>query len=69
MFEISALVQGDKREDGNRIPDSNQRSLTICPGIGWSSDKIQTLLAYQRTIAGTNMDVNDSFVFTFAYTF
>jgi len=69
MFEINALVQGDRKEDGDYISDSNQRSLTICPGIGWSNDKIQMLLAYQRTIAGTNTDVNDSIIFTFAYTF
>jgi len=69
VFEINALAQGDIKEDGDYIPDSNQRYLTITPGIGWSNNIIQTLLAYQRTIAGTNTDVNDSFIFTFACTF
>lgn len=69
LLEMNALVQGDRTDDGMGIPSSNINSLTICPGIGWSNNTIQTLFAYQRTIAGTNTDVNDSFVFTFAYTF
>ncbi len=69
MFELNGFVQGDRKESGNRIPDSNINSLTIAPGIGWSNNKIQTLLAYQRTLAGTNTDVNDSIVFTFVCTF
>ena len=59
MFEFNGFLQGDK----------NIRSLTLAPGIGWSNDKIQTLLVYQRTLAGTNTDANDSMVFTLVYTF
>ena len=69
MFEANATLQGDRREDGRRIPASDVNSLVISPGFGWSNDKIQTLFAYQQTIAGTNTDVNDSFVFTLIYTF
>lgn len=65
MFEMNTLVQGDRKEGGSRIPGSEVRYLTISPGIGWSNSTIQTLFAYQRTIAGTNTDVNDSFIFTF----
>ncbi len=69
MLEFNAFVQGDRKADGNYISDSNISYLNISPGFGRSNDKIQTLFAYQRTIAGTNTDVNDSFVFTFVYTF
>jgi len=69
MLELNGFVQGDRRESGNYIPDSNLNSLTIAPGIGWSCKEVQMLLAYQRALAGTNTDVNDSIVFTFVCTF
>jgi len=69
MFEVNGFLQGDMKEDGKKIYSSDERYLTICPGIGWSCDKIQTLLAYQRVVAGTNTDANDSVVFTFVYSF
>ncbi len=69
MFETNLLLQGDKRSNGRKIPDSGVNSFTIAPGIGWSNDKIQILLAYQRVMTGTNTDANDSVVFTFVYTF
>ena len=49
MMELNGLTQGDKRVNGAMIPDSDTNSLTFAPGIGWSNDKIQTLIAYQRT--------------------
>jgi len=69
ILELNASVQGDRKENNVYVPDSDIESLTISPGIGWSNNFIQTLLAYQRTIAGTNADVNDSIVFTFACSF
>ncbi len=69
MFEVNGFLQGDRREDGARTPGSDVNYLTIAPGIGWSNDKIQTLIAYQRVVTGTNTDANDSFVATFVYTF
>lgn len=69
MVEFNGFLQGDKKENGERVSSSNIRSLTLAPGIGWSNDKIQTLLVYQRTLAGTNTDANDSIVFTLVYTF
>lgn len=69
MFESNLLLQGDKREDGEKIADSGVNSFIIAPGIGWSNDRIQMLLAYQRVMAGANTDANDSAVFTFVYTF
>lgn len=69
MFEANGFLQGDKRENGARTPDSNIKYLTIASGIGWSNNKIQTLITYQRVVTGTNTDANDSIVFTFGYTF
>ncbi|MBF0123232.1 MAG: transporter [Candidatus Omnitrophica bacterium] len=69
MMEVNGVSQGDTREDGEGIEDSHSRSLTLAPGIGWSNERIQTLVAYQRTILGTNADVNDAVVATFIYTF
>lgn len=69
MFEFNWLAGGDDRLDGELKPASDMQQMIIAPGIGWSNDKIQTLLAYQRTIAGSNVDVNDSLVFTFVLVF
>ena len=69
LFEVNGFLQGDMKKDGKKIYSSDERYLTICPGIGWSCDKIQTLLAYQRVVAGTNTDANDSVVFTCVYSF
>ena len=69
MLECNWLKQGDRRYDGYLLPASDVGQMLLCPGIGWSDEKIQTLIAYQRTLAGTNVDVNDSLVFTFTYTF
>jgi len=54
------LREGDKWQDGDRTPSSDIGYLTIAPGIGWSNDKIQTLVAYQRIVVGKNTDANDS---------
>jgi hypothetical protein len=69
MLEFNFFAQGDTEADGELIPASDEHYFNIAPGIGWSNDKIQTLLAYRRTVAGTNTDVNDSLIFTLVYTF
>lgn len=69
MLEFNGFLQQDKKQDGSKIPSSNSNYLTIAPGFGWSNEKIQTLVAYQRTLTGTNTDANDSIVFTFVYSF
>ncbi len=69
MLEANNFLQADRWEDGGRIPSTDVKYLTIAPGIGWSNDKIQTLLAYQRVVLGTNTDANDSVVLTCVYTF
>lgn len=69
MVEGNCLSQGNVWQDGDKIPSSDIKYLMLTSGIGWSNDKIQTLLAYQRVMTGTNTDANDSIVFTFVYTF
>ncbi len=69
MFEVNGFLQGDKKQGGERTPTSDINYLTIAPGIGWSNNKFQTLLTYQRVAAGTNTDANDSVVLTCVYTF
>ncbi len=69
MMELNGLIQGDRWQDGAYVPSSDLKSLTFAPGIGWSNDKIQTLIAYQRVLTGTNTDANDSIVATFVYNF
>ena len=69
MLEVNNLLQGDQWQDGSRTPSSNTRYLIVCPGIGWSNDKVQFLLAYQRTLLGVNTDATDSVVLTGVYTF
>ena len=69
MIELNGLSQADKRVNGGMAPDSGTGSLTLAPGIGWSNDHVQALIAYQRTLLGTNVDANDSIVATFVYTF
>lgn len=69
MFEVNGLYQGNTKQDGVKDPSSDARSLTLAPGIGWSNDSIQALLAYQRTVSGRNVDAVDALVATFVYTF
>ena len=69
MMEANAFFQGDIKEDGVRIPNSNVKYLKISPALGWSCDKFQILLGYQRVVMGTNTDANDSVALTFVYTF
>jgi hypothetical protein len=69
MLEFNGFLQGDKIQDDERIPDSDINYFSVAPGIGWSNERIQTLLAYQRTLTGTNTDANDSIVLTFVYAF
>jgi len=69
MFEANGFLQSDKKEDGARTDDSNVNYFTVSPGIGWSCEKIQVVLAYQRVLTGTNADANDSVVLTFVRSF
>ncbi len=69
LWELNGFLQGDQKENGEKIPASDSNSLAIACGIGWSNDKIQAMLFYQRTLIGTNTDANDSVGLTFACAF
>jgi hypothetical protein len=69
LLEANGSFQKDIWQDGGRVPATASNYLTVSPGIGWSSDKVQLLLAYQRVVLGTNADANDSVVLTGVYTF
>lgn len=69
MLEVNGFLQADKKQNGEKVSASEITYLNLSPGIGWSNQKIQTLLGYQRTLTGTNTDANDSIIFTFVYTF
>jgi opacity protein-like surface antigen len=69
MVEANSFFQGDLKEDGVRINNSRVQYLMITPAIGWSCDKLQILLGYQRIVMGTNTDANDSVALTLVYTF
>ena len=69
MLEANTFWQGDKYQDGARQPSTGVRYVTICPGIGWANDKIQTEIAYQRVVLGKNTPANDSVVLTCVYSF
>ncbi|MDD5669274.1 MAG: hypothetical protein PHE58_04500 [Candidatus Omnitrophica bacterium] len=69
LCEINGFMQGDRKDAGDRVPATDTGYVMVAPGIGWSNDKIQTLLCYQRVLAGTNCDANDSVAVTFVYTF
>ncbi|HOW35377.1 MAG TPA: transporter [Candidatus Omnitrophota bacterium] len=69
MLEGNFFSQGDIRADGELTPASDSASVVISPGIGWSNEKIQCLLAYQRVVLGTNTNANDSVLATFVYGF
>jgi hypothetical protein len=69
MLEFNGFLQCDRRENDDTIPATDVNYFMVAPGIGWSNDKIQTLLAYQRTLTGANTDANDLVVLTFVYTF
>lgn len=69
MLEFNGYQQGDMWQDSKPISDSDIGYFSMASGIGWSNAKLQTLLAYQRTLTGANIDANDSLILTFVYSF
>ncbi|HOW28235.1 MAG TPA: transporter [Elusimicrobiota bacterium] len=69
MLELNGLEQGDVREDGRRVEGTALRSVSMGPGLGWSNEDLQTLLSYQRTVAGKNVEASEGLYFTCLYTF
>lgn len=69
LFEANGFYQGKTELDGTKIDDSNSEYLMLTPGIGWSNDQVQTLLAYQRIVSGKNTGASTALVLTLVYTF
>jgi hypothetical protein len=69
MTEVNGLIQGDEKDRGAYIPDTEHNSLTTVSGIGWSNNKIQMLIGYQRLWVGSNVQATDSVVGMFIYNF
>ncbi|MDD5691826.1 MAG: transporter [Candidatus Omnitrophica bacterium] len=69
VLEANGFLQGDKKEGSDKLPSSGVSYISVSPGFGWSCQKAQFLLAYQRVVAGVNTDANDSIVLTAVYAF
>jgi hypothetical protein len=69
MAETNGYWQAASKIQGNEAAETNNNYLSMCAGFGWSNDKVQTLLAYQRSIIGQNTVVNNGVVFSLVYSF
>ena len=69
LLEVNGFLQGDRRQAGSRAPATDVKYLTIIPGLGWSCEQLQVVLAYQRVAVGANTNANDSVILTFMHTF
>jgi len=69
LGELLWQTQGGKRLDGDKASDTGQGSLIFSTGIGYSRENWQLLIGYQRTLAGTNVNANDTVAGTVIITF
>ena len=69
LFEANGFYQGKTELAGTKIDETNSEYLMLTPGIGWSNDNLQTLLAYQRIVSGKNTEATEALVLTLVYTF
>jgi hypothetical protein len=69
MLEFNSFFQGDSRIDGEMSPATDVYFFNISPGFGWYGDGVRALVAYQGTLAGTNVDFNNSVIFTIEFVF
>lgn len=69
LLEGNGFAQGKTKTDGASSDDTNSSYIVFGPGIGWSNDQIQTLIALQTTTSGKNTDAINSWVFTVIYSF
>jgi hypothetical protein len=67
MAEMNGYWQAASKTEDNETAETKNNYLSVCAGFGWSCNKVQTLLAYQRTIAGQNTAVNNGLVFSLVY--
>lgn len=64
MLEFNGFKQGEIIADGVSIVDTNSDYIMMAPGIGWSNETVQTLIAWQRTMSGTNTDKYNTLILT-----
>lgn len=69
MAEMNGYWQAATKIESNESAETQNSSLSMCAGFGWSNDKVQTLLAYQRSIGGQNSAVNNGVVLSLVYSF
>jgi len=69
LGELVWQSQGDKKQDQDKSPATDQGSLTFATGIGYSRENCSVLIGYQRTLLGTNVDANDTVAATVIITF
>lgn len=69
LLEGNGFAQGKTEADGAIVDETNSSYFVFGPGIGWSSDQVQTLIALQTTTSGKNTDAVNSLVFTLIYNF
>lgn len=69
MGELLWQTQGDRREDGDWAPSTEQSSLIASTGLGYSEKSWQLLIGYQRTVWGENVDANDTVAATMIFIF
>ena len=64
LGELLWQRQRDKRRNGDWAPSTAQSSLIFSTGIGYSKKSWQVLVGYQRTLAGQNVNANDTVAVT-----
>ncbi len=69
LLEGNGFAQGKTEVEGAAAEDTNISYMIFGPGIGWSNDQVQALIALQTTTSGKNTDAANSWVFTFIYNF
>lgn len=64
LGELLWQRQGDKRRNGDWAPSTAQSALIFSTGIGYSRKSWQVLVGYERTLAGQNVNANDTIAAT-----
>ncbi len=67
MIEFNGLTQENRKENNLQIDNSEIESGILGFGVGYSTEKVQFLLGYLKTIYGKNTDYIDTIAFTLIY--
>ena len=66
---MNGFWQGQTSFDGVLDEESDSKYLMLAAGFGWSNENVQTLLEYQVTVSGKNINATDTLLLTLIYTF